>query len=258
MTDETPTPDQAWYAGIEDAELRGYVENKGWDNPGLAVQNARELEKLLGVKEQLVKLPDPDDADGWNTVYDRLGRPQTPDEYGLDKLDGSDPEFAKTAAQWMYENGLSKSQAEKIAAQWNGYAAQILEQQNQEAAARAAQEMDALKKEWGTNFEALMAQGRAAVNAFGIAAEDVAAIENTLGTTKMMKLFQSIGAGLGEDKFVKSEERGGGFHPVSPDAARAKIADLTADRGFMEKYMAGDKAAVEKMSMYHKMLNGEG
>jgi len=53
-----------WYAGIADEGLRGYVQTKGFKDPGALAESYRNLEKLQGVpQERLLKLPPGESVD---------------------------------------------------------------------------------------------------------------------------------------------------------------------------------------------------
>ena len=61
----------------------------------------------------------------------------------------------------------------------------------------------------------------------------------------MLRLFATLGSKMGEDSFAG--ERGEGGFGVTPAAAKQQIADLKLDKGFMDKYLSGDRDAVDKM-----------
>jgi len=82
-----PTSTGTWIDSIEDSELKGYVSNKGWSDPAELAKGYQNLEKLLG-SEKMPMPKGPEDAEGWNRVYDKLGRPESPDGYGIKAPDG--------------------------------------------------------------------------------------------------------------------------------------------------------------------------
>ena len=100
--------------------------------------------------------------------------------------------------------------------------------------------------EWGQAFDQQIGAGRRAVAALGLDAGKLAAYEEKLGTAEMLKLFATLGSKMGEDTFAG--ERGEGGFGTTPAQAKAQIADLKLDKGFMDKYLSGDKDAVSKMS----------
>ncbi len=58
----------------------GIVEKKAWKSPQDLFKSYRELEKTLG-QDKVVLPKDGADAKEWDAVYNKLGRPDTPDKY---------------------------------------------------------------------------------------------------------------------------------------------------------------------------------
>ena len=82
----------------------------------------RALEKMLGSE----KLPLPrndQDRHGYERVYKALGRPDSPDGYGIVQDGSADPAFANEAARWFHEAGLSTRQGQPLAEQFNEHVA---------------------------------------------------------------------------------------------------------------------------------------
>ena len=83
-----PEAPPAWLGGVQDAELREFIQNKGWNDPGEMAQGYRNLEKLVGGEK--VPLPKGDtDNEGWERVYKALGRPAKPEDYQLPDLESA-------------------------------------------------------------------------------------------------------------------------------------------------------------------------
>ena len=116
----------AWYDSFSDEGLKGFVQTKGWDAPEKAIHSYRELEKFIGApKDQLLRLPKDDtDTEGWDAVWNRLGRPASAAEYKLPLPEGDSGEFAKVASTWFHEAGIPQKAAERLAAKWNEYTGQ--------------------------------------------------------------------------------------------------------------------------------------
>lgn len=242
-----------WYDSFENSELRALVEKQQWESPESVVENYKNLEKLIGKKERLVELPsDPDDKEAWGQVYDRLGRPEKPEEYGLAEFAADEPEFANYMAEQMHELGLTKAQAKALAEKWNEYGQQILQSEEAEATKRSEFELNSLKKEWGSNYDALMNQARNAMQLVG-GEENARLIEAALGTEKAMKVFQSLGEKVGEHQFINSGGGGSSDVAMSPDRAKSEIKTLMNDRDFIGRYNRGDAEARTKMERLHRM-----
>lgn len=253
----TDTSTGNWYDAIEDSDLKGYAQNKGWKDPVEVLNGYRNLEKLVGSE----KLPMPkgaEDKEGWARVYDQLGRPKTADEYKLPVPEGQAPtEFTKAAAGKFHELGLSSQQAEGLAAWWNQQQAGAQSQVQQVSAQKAEADMAALKSEWGGAYDENVNFGQRAAKEFGLDAAKLTAIESAMGTGEMLKFMARIGRGLTEDTF-QGGNTGGNKFGMTPEAARGRIAELRSDQTWASKYMTGDKEAQNEMSRLMALAYPEG
>jgi hypothetical protein len=233
-----------WWDGFQDNDLKGYVQNKGWKDPADLAVGYKNLEKLLGAE----KIPMPkgaDDAEGWTRVYDALGRPKSADEYKLSVPEGDTGEFAKLAAGKFHELGLTAKQAEGLAAWYNEQGSGRMNEMQQQQAAKAEADMQSLKQEWGAAFDENVEFGRRAAREYGLNAEKLSALENSLGTSEMLKLMATIGRAQGESEFVTSGS--GNTFGMTPSAAQQRITALRADKSWTAKYISGDADARSEM-----------
>jgi hypothetical protein len=96
----------SWLGGVQDAELREFIQNKGWNDPAEMAQGYRNLEKLVGGEK--LPLPKGDtDSEGWDRVSKALGRPAKPEDYQL-------PDLESAAA--YHKLGLTARQATGLSA----------------------------------------------------------------------------------------------------------------------------------------------
>lgn len=240
-----PQP-QSWNTGF-DEDTNAYVQNKGWKDPADVLSSYRNLEKFVGGSKNLLEIPG-DDADPtkMDEFYNRLGRPESPDNYGIEQVDGLDPEMTDWYKNTAHELGLTDRQAKELFGRWNETVAQKEQAMQQQVIQQQEQDIQLLQKEWGKGYETQVDAGRRAVAALGYDQDKLAHIENALGTAEMMRLFANIGSKMGEDSFAGSERSNGSFG-LTPAAARQQISDLKLDSGFMSRYASGDKDAVTKM-----------
>lgn len=246
-----------WYAGISDESLRGYVQTKGFKDPGALAESYRNLEKLQGVpQDRLLKLPEKADDPAWNEVYSRLGRPADAKGYEL-KFDG-DPAFAERFSGVFHKANITKAQAGVLNEAWNGYVAELL--QTEEAARKQADEaqMTELKGKWGQKYDENVELGRRAGREFGLSEQEFTAISGSLGSSKTLELFQRIGAKMGEaEPFnLQGGGQGSGFG-MSADGAKARIQSLMNDREWTGKYLNGGASEREEMTRLQKIAAGE-
>lgn len=245
-----------WFSGIADEGLRGYVQTKGFKDPSALADSYRNLEKLQGVpQDRLLKLPERSDDPAWNDVYKRLGRPDDPKGYEL-KFDG-DPSFAERFGGVFHEAQLTKAQAQKLNTAWNGYVEELLASDQRDREARDARDLQELKTKWGGTYDENVEAGRRAGREFGLSEDEFQQISGALGSGKTLELFQRIGAKLGEAKpFDPSGSGGGSGFGMTPEAARARIQALSADKDWTSKYLGGGAGEREEMERLQKIAAG--
>lgn len=243
------------------------------DLEGLAKSYLGATRMIGGRPQDLVKIPGPDDADGWTQVYDRLGRPKTPGDYKLPEVKlpegAAVDETLKTGfLAKAHEAGLTERQASALYAWYNETAGAGM--QAQQAASLASQQaaIDGLKQEWGAAFDQKLHFAKAAIQHYG--GEELVAQLNTIRTADgtplgdspvLAKLFANLGANLAEDGVVGKSGGGGGFTEVlSPAEARQEIAALQTDKAFLNAYTKrnapGHAEAVAKMQRLYQFAAG--
>jgi hypothetical protein len=259
-----------WHQGL-DAELIGHAQNKQWDisDPAKVAAEAlkahRSLEKHFGVPEsQLLKLPkDSGDEAAWNGVYQRLGVPADAKDYDFSgvKFNGEDLEaaFVDKIKPALAAARVPKDRADAVVKAFVGYLEDADKAESAETTAKLAEEKSALAKNWGTNPESLkdhknMLHAKLGAERLGVKAEDIAALEKTVGYSRVMEMFRKIGAGTSEDTFVES--KGAGGSPMTQAGAVARKAELMNDKAFVERYLKGDVQAKREMFALDSMIAG--
>ena len=243
-----------WTEGFSE-DTQAYISNKGWEDPASLLDSYRNLEKFQGGSKNLVEIPGEDADDSvMGNFFDKLGRPGSPEQYGLELPEGGDKDMLDWFTNTAHMHGLSQKQTQAMYNEFNEMSSSKMENFQHEMKVRNEQEIDGLKKEWGGEFESNLNAGRRAVNALGYTEEALTTLEEKLGTGEMMKLFSQIGSKMGEDAFVGGDTSAG--FGVSPAQAQAQIDDLKTDSQFMDRYMSGDKAAVDKMKRLMGQAHG--
>ncbi|MDZ4345715.1 MAG: hypothetical protein U1E51_25150 [Candidatus Binatia bacterium] len=248
----TPPAAFDWNTGVTDEGVRGWVTSKGFKDVTALATSALNQEKLLGVPaDQIVRLPKDDTPEAWAPVYDRLGRPKAPADYGLPVPEGDKGEFAATAAKWFHDAGLSARQARVVAEKWNEHVTGETKAQRDAMTARETEEGAALKTAWGANFDANAKLVDKAAATFGMTPEQLIALKTVMGPSAAMKFVHAIGSKLGvEGEFVIGEGRPGAT-ANTPEGAIAQIAALKNDRAFITRFAAGDGDARAQMKRLH-------
>ncbi|WP_229657040.1 hypothetical protein [Burkholderia pseudomallei] len=183
----------AWLQSIADADLRQFVEAKGFKDVGEAVKAMREFET-------------------------KHAAPATAEEYQL-----GDGDFAKTAATWFHEAGIPAEAAKALAAKWNGY---VSEQNTTAEAARLAKgeaELTTLKGEWGADYDKNVELGRQAMRKFGVSGEVIDKLAGAAGDAATIKVFSQIGASLSEGTLNPGGDGGGSGAALTQEQRAAKF-----------------------------------
>ena len=254
----TPSPAPIdWTATLPD-ESRGYVQTKGFKDPAAVVDSYRHLEKLMGApKERLLTIPEKlDDPKVMGPIWDKLGRPQKPEEYMLETpKEGGDKDFTDWAAKTFHEEGLTRAQATKLVEHWNKFVGVRTEAVKTAHNQKFETEVKGLKTEWGAEFDQNMDLGKKAAATFGISKEQIDALEKSLGTAKTFKLFHHIGSKLGEHSFVDGQSGTNFGGNMTPQQAKWRLDALKQDQDWVRRYTSGDVSARQEMERLQIFMN---
>ena len=236
------------------------------DLGGLAkgYKNAQQLIGKIGANpDSVVAIPGEEDSEGWNGLFNKLGRPESADKYSLGEMalpEGmkADLELQKGFTSKAHELGLSNKQAQGLFAWWNENVGSNFTQQTQAAAAKEQQGISALRTEWGQAFDQKLGDAKSALAHYG--GEDLTAYleESRLGNDpRMIKVFATLGAQLREDGIAGRGSAGAGMGVLSPTEARQEIAKLQGDTQFSKQYLnksdPAHQQAVQRMKSLHEM-----
>jgi hypothetical protein len=266
---EQSSNDAAWYGTFDD-ELKGYIQNKGWDDPMKAVKSYQELEKFRGANEdQLLKLPSDPAAEGaYDEIWNKLGRPSDAKEYKVE-FEGDikvDDERLSKYADVAHKVGLTQSQFEALAKVDAEYMGAIQSAQLEQVQQKQEQEYQALRAEWGNNAderEELSRRGLKYVLPSGADADEmVAAIEQAIGTAATLKLFANVGERMAKEDRIPSTADGDRPYGYTREQAladrRALMNELSGSPERLNVYNTGKGTDYEKMSRFNKIIAGEG
>lgn len=232
----------SWNLSDED---KGYLQSSKYADPAAVVKALRDTKAYVGAdKNTLVRIPKPaeDGSVDYTEVYKQLGRPEKAEDYGL-----GDTDFAKAAADKLFELGLSSKQAKALSEFFTEQDKTIHDNAEAEWNKKVEDGVAALKKEWGANYEVNKELAQKAVrdivSATGLTEEELNKIEGALGTDKATKLFYSIGAKDGGVKNLQNYNAG----QETPEIAAYKIAELKKDKEFVKQLANNDPKAVKEM-----------
>lgn len=244
-----------WFDSFADADLKGYATNKGWESPEIAVNSFRNLEKLAGAPpEQILRIPKSDaPAEEWSKVWEKVGRPADPKEYGFKAPEGGDAKFPEWASKTFHEIGVPKQMATKLAEKFTEFQSALQAERDTVYAAEIEKQNGALKTEWGAAYEQNIGKAKLAAQSLGVDGETIDKLEKAMGLAGVMKFFHTLGSKIGESDFVAGGGGNKGFGGVmTPGQAQARIKELQTDIEFGKKLTSGDVATKTEWEKLHK------
>lgn len=250
-------PPPAWH-GLADPDASAYIQNKGWQSPADIYSSYRNLEKFAGGSKSLVEMPGPDATpEQISQFYDKLGRPADPKGYELSVPEGGDADLVEWFTKTAHAHGLRPEQAKGLFNEWNQMTQARAAGMEDNLRVESEQQINALKREWGAQYQANIDAGRRAAAGLGYDQNALTAMENKLGTAEMLKLFSTIGAKMGEPSFEGSGRSGdaGGFGTTAA-SAKQQLEDLKSDQAFMKGYLEGRPDHVAKMTRLMGIAHG--
>ena len=250
-------PQPEWFANFSD-DNKGYVQNKGFKDPGAVVDSYRNLEKLLGApKERLLTLPEKMDAESLKPIYDKLGRPAKPEEYKLNiRKEFGDEKFTQWARGTFHEHGLSSAQAEALSTKWDGFVASEMQVKQESMKHTLTQQDTELKKEWGNAYDQNSQIVDMAAERLGLDDEKIKRLGAALGYAESMKFLHKLGSQIGEHNYVdgKAPSMNG---ILSPAQAQSRLNELKKDTTWVTRYLKGDAEARAESKRLNQMAYPE-
>lgn len=250
------------------ADIRGEAYFRDIRDVGSLATKAFHQAKLIGVPpDQLIRLAGPDDAEGWKGIYDKLGRPESPDKYAL--TDPTEPPAGFTVnaekkaafAGFAHQNGLSQKQADAAYQYFNGERIGRFTEAMAEIKSGIDQVDTTLKGEWGQAYDQKTGQMNLAIAHFAAQHKLGDALQQAIDATPgengvaVRKVFAELGRQMQEDGVIGKGSGGPGDIP-SPVEAKQQIAALQGDAAFTKAFTDGNapghKDAVEKWNKLHE------
>lgn len=244
-----PASGGSWLDGIEDPDIKGWATKKEWKSPADALLSHRELEKRFS-GEKVVVPKGEDDKIGWEAFFKAGGRPDSPDGYELDKLEGLDPNDAKAVAAKLHELGLSAMSGKKLAAWMQEQRAEQAARADEDFRQRSAADLADIRREWGGAYTAKEEAARRGVMLAGLNGEALEKIERSIGTKEMYRVFAEIGQRIGEAP-AHGAQQGGASAYMTPAEADAKLLELQGDRDWSKRFTEG---GVKERAEFDRLL----
>lgn len=199
----------------------------------LAKSYVHAVRKLGVPADELVRMPKEMSAEQQAEIYERLGRPNSADEYVLD----SQTELTPAYKQLAHEIGLNQQQAAKLHDWYNENIGSQQELQTQAREQQSVEWLRALQQEWKGDFQHNADMAQRAFKQFADSDAVEAINESGLGNhPAILKMFHQIGRLLAEDGSLRSGEASD-FGMMSASTAQNEINTLMNNGDFMEAYL---------------------
>lgn len=249
-------PPAPWFAGVPEPGAARLRRDEGLSGPrGAGRFCTATLERLRGVPaDRLLSLPEKPDAPEWDAVWNRLGRPEKPDGYGLAGARRAGPDRSPIAWPRRCTSSASKSGAAPNA-EWNAFIAEEMAAPTAPRSRPTQPTSPGWWSEWGAKYDEHVELGRRAGREFGLSEDEFTAVQRALGSGKTLKLFARIGEKMAEPGRF---DAGGGSSPGFDDGS-APARGSTRCRWRTRigpRAMNGDVAARQEAERLAKIIAG--
>ena len=199
--------------------------------------------------------------DHWNEVYDKLGRPQSPDKYKFEIKSDVVP-FEETSIKQFAENahklGLNNKQAQGILEFYKNNVEQSAKQSQIDLETSQAQSQQQLRQEWGRAYDEKLTKAKSIAQAnFSKELLNTQLKDGTVlgDNPEIIKGFANIANLLSEDKIISTESE-------SVNQGRdiqTEISKIMDDKSgpYWNKSHPDHSKMVQQMFTLREMLNGK-
>ena len=199
--------------------------------------------------------------DQWNEVYNKLGRPESPDKYQLDAKSDVvplDESAIKSFAENAHQLGLNNKQAQGILEFYKNSMEGSAQQNQVDMETAQAQAEQELRKEWGSNYESNIKKAGAVAKANMDA--NILDMQLKDGTRlgdhpAIIKGFANIANLMSEDKLVSTESESVS-QGIDYDAEISKIVNDRDGPYWNKAHPDHDKIVQKVFNLRTMMTNG--
>jgi hypothetical protein len=210
-------------------------------------------DKLAAKVPNLVHLPEGNPNDD---LYQRLGRPESPDKYDFAEVPGyesegdSESEFRRIA----HEAGLSNKQADRV----HNWLASNISRESIESNEAMQAELGKLKSEWGAAYDTKISQAQAAVNMIESTVpgfKDYLDASGNGNDPMFIRMAAALAEQFGEKGNIPARPTG----VMTPDEARMKISDIRSNpkHPYNNEFDPAHASAKKHVMGLYKLASGE-
>lgn len=219
------TPPQDWRTSLPE-DMRADKSFESFKDIGSFAKSFLDTKRMVGDAIRMPKADAPPEE--WNKIYDRLGRPESPEKYEIKRPElpeGTpyDEDAEKSYKTWAHEAGLNPRQAQALFDKYTAFQTEKISNYTKEMETGVTE----LKKEWGGDYDKRIGLAQRAVNE--VAGEDVKKLLGDTGLGNhpvLIKFFSELGSQMGEAALILGNEQ---INAGGVDAIQAKIDAIRND-----------------------------
>lgn len=225
------------------------------------LQNFKDIESLAKtvVHQQKVlggRIPLPKTDEEYNELYNKLGRPEDPNKYEVNIPQEYQQYFKKENVEEFknvaHKIGLNNKQVNALLDYQVNSIKYEMDNEPASMAAERDQTTQALKQEWGYDYDKNIRAAERALNVYGDdELRDLVQNTNAGNNPAVIKFFARLGAEITEDMAKNTQNN---RLAVSPLDAKEEIQKVMNDAN--HPYHKGDQMAVERMRQLHEKAYG--
>ena len=256
--EQPPTVAKSWKEAIPE-DLRNDPNISKFTELESLAKSYINATRMIG--QDKVAVPNNNSTDDqWNEVYDKLGRPESPDKYQLDIKSEAvplDEGAIKSFAENAHKLGLNNKQAQGILEYYKNSMEGSLQQNQVDMETAQAQAEQELRKEWGRTYEDNIKKAGAVAKANMDA--NILDMQLKDGTRlgdhpAIIKGFANIANLMSEDKLVSTESESVS-QGIDYDAEISKIVN-DRDGPYWNKAHPDHDRVVQQVFTLRTMMNG--
>lgn len=181
-------------------------------------------QKLIDKRTGLMEIPNLEDEDAMQAVYNSLGRPETPDDYGVPEVEGADIDENKLKAisEVAHQAGISRRQFDKLVKTVLEGDAQLVNSQKQ----ARDDGIKALKEEWGDAYDGKLAKASKVAELTNAPSKLVEAIKANQVDAETLRWLDGVAESLGGEKSEMVKQAGSGDGTITPFEARERADEI--------------------------------
>lgn len=212
-----------------DSSIKADPILKDFKNIGDVVKSYVHAKKMIGADKMVVP-NDKSTPEDWANTFKKLGLPDELEKYEVNKAEGSkvDDTFFNSFKAKAFEAGILPHQAKALTELFDNTITESNSAAIEAEANRVKEQLEGLKNEWGTSYDANVKAANSALVKLG-SPELVETLKNSgmSNDVHVIKFMREVAKTFGEDKIMGSSET----TTFTPDEALTEINKIKAEKG---------------------------